>query len=143
MPEFVQTIDDIEITETHVKFGNFLMGLDDIKKASAPQMIIGVAPPRLPEGAGAFVVLEGFIGGSFKIIPLPAKDLDLAKRVVDLIQKAKNIRKQNQPVQSRVTVGECEQCHRVLRVKPNGIKSEMHLTCKCGHVNIINIPEKK
>ena len=41
------------------------------------------------------------------------------------------------PVGQRVKVGSCEKCGRDLRVKPWGVRPEMHLTCKCGHMNTV------
>lgn len=42
----------------------------------------------------------------------------------------------------RVVVGECEACHRPLRVKAHAVRSEMHLARTCGHVNIVHMPEE-
>lgn len=42
---------------------------------------------------------------------------------------------------TRVVVGSCEQCGRALRVKERGIRPRMRLTCKCGHVNLIERAE--
>jgi len=43
--------------------------------------------------------------------------------------------------ESRIVIGECETCHRPLRVKAHAVKSTMRLTCKCGHANIVHVPE--
>ena len=37
----------------------------------------------------------------------------------------------------RVIVGTCEACKRPLRVKSSALSTEMRLTCKCGHLNLV------
>jgi hypothetical protein len=39
--------------------------------------------------------------------------------------------------EQRVEVGLCEVCHRPLRTKSAGLRPDMRLTCRCGHVNVI------
>ena len=44
------------------------------------------------------------------------------------------------PSSNRIVVGECEVCHKPIRVKAHAVRTEMRLTCKCGHVNTIKKP---
>lgn len=42
----------------------------------------------------------------------------------------------------RITVGSCEKCGRSLRLKPKGLRQDMRLTCKCGHVNSVSVDKE-
>ena len=42
----------------------------------------------------------------------------------------------------RITIGSCEKCGRILRLKPNGLRQDMRLTCKCGHQNTVTVSDK-
>ena len=53
----------------------------------------------------------------------------------NILQKALN-------VSSKVKIGNCQQCSRELRVKGRGIKPKMNITCKCGSVNSIDVPNE-
>src|SRR3990172_285518 len=43
---------------------------------------------------------------------------------------------------TRIHVGVCSNCGRALRVKPRGLRENMRLTCKCGHINSIVIDQE-
>jgi hypothetical protein len=42
---------------------------------------------------------------------------------------------------TRIDVGTCSSCGRTLRMKPSGLRQSMRLTCKCGHVNNLEIDQ--
>lgn len=42
---------------------------------------------------------------------------------------------------SRIDIGSCSSCGRTLRVKPRGLRQNLRLTCKCGHVNTVTIDQ--
>jgi hypothetical protein len=42
---------------------------------------------------------------------------------------------------SKISVGVCEKCGRALRTKPNGLKKQMRITCKCGHNNALSVED--
>jgi hypothetical protein len=41
----------------------------------------------------------------------------------------------------RINIGSCSSCGRTLRMKPRGLRQNMHITCKCGHINDIIVDE--
>ncbi len=41
----------------------------------------------------------------------------------------------------RIEVGSCSSCGRTLRVKLGGLRKSIRLTCKCGHVNNLEVDE--
>lgn len=43
---------------------------------------------------------------------------------------------------TRIDVGACANCGRTLHVKPRGLRENMRLTCKCGHINSIVIDQE-
>lgn len=139
----IRLIGDVEVSDTHVKCSDgLLIGLEDIRKVSAAKGVIGVDPNLVRNMAGGVVAIECFVGGIFKVILIPAGNFDQAKEIVEEIQRARKMYKASaESTQGRVVVGECENCHRPLRVKAHAVTREMHLTCKCGHVNTIHVPE--
>jgi hypothetical protein len=64
----------------------------------------------------------------------PSSAVVLAMQIKEAIEIAK---KAGASI-DRVTVGECTNCHRPLRVKANAVRSQMVLTCKCGYKNQIH-----
>lgn len=136
-------IGDVEVSDTHVKCSDgLLISLEDIRKVSAPKILLGVDPSLLPNTAGGVVTIECFVGGHFKVILIPTSNFDQANEMVEEIQRVrKTNRLATQQVEGRIVVGECENCHRPLRVKAHAVTKEMRLTCKCGHVNTIHVPD--
>ncbi len=143
-------IGDVEITETSIRCGDgTLIALADLRQVSAPRMVIGVDPRLQPgevqhrEGSGGLVSLLYAHGGSGP----PAQKLvatqsfEEADEIAAAIQQARKALKAAAPGEGRVAVGECQSCHRPLRVKKHAIKREMNLTCKCGHANKLIVPE--
>lgn len=43
---------------------------------------------------------------------------------------------------TKITLGSCSNCGRTLRVKPRGLRENMRLTCKCGHINTLVIDKE-
>ncbi|MFC1902495.1 hypothetical protein ACFLX4_00285 [Chloroflexota bacterium] len=43
---------------------------------------------------------------------------------------------------TRIDIGSCSNCRRTLRVKLRGLRENMRLTCKCGHINTFVINEE-
>lgn len=148
-------IGGVEVGDAYVKCPDGTnINLGDIRDVSAPRILIGVDPSLLPgtirtgEGPGAAVLIKHVpgVGGRPQDKLVPVSDFDQADEIVKEIQQArkryKSTKVGGQPSQGRIVVGECENCHRPLRVKAHGVKREMHLTCKCGHVNIIHVPDE-
>jgi len=42
---------------------------------------------------------------------------------------------------TRIDIGSCPSCGRTLRVKPRGLRQNVRLTCKCGHINTVTIDQ--
>jgi hypothetical protein len=42
----------------------------------------------------------------------------------------------------RIDVGICSNCGQTLRMKPRGLRENMRLTCKCGHINSVVIDQE-
>jgi hypothetical protein len=42
---------------------------------------------------------------------------------------------------SIMSIGVCEACGKSLRMKPQGLRKNLRMTCKCGHLNLITIED--
>ncbi|MCJ7588748.1 MAG: hypothetical protein MUQ00_12730 [Candidatus Aminicenantes bacterium] len=64
-------------------------------------------------------------------------------RQIAILRGAENASPQNAPPTpsptppERVIVGACEACNRPLRVRESALSTDMRLTCKCGHLNVV------
>lgn len=142
----------LEVTNAYIKCPDgTIINLTDIREVSAPRLLIGIDPNLFPGGvrseqvAGAVLLIRYFPGGTGdrpidKLVPV--EDFDRADELVTEIQKARKMHKAGaEPEQGRIVLGECENCHRPLRVKAHAVTRNMRLTCKCGHMNTIHVPD--
>jgi hypothetical protein len=144
-------IGQVEITEALIRCADGTqIALADIRQVSAPRMVIGVDPRLQPgemrhvEGSGGVVSLlyaHGRSGPPTQKL-VATQSFEEADAIAAAIQQARKALKAADQGEGRVAVGECQSCHRPLRVKKHAIRREMSLTCKCGHANKLIVPEE-
>jgi hypothetical protein len=150
--EMSKVISGVEIGDTWLKCPDgTTIDLANIREVSAPKMIIGRDPSLQPGtirtndvsgGVIHILYLPKGINGQAARIMVRVSNYAHAEELVGEIQKArKQLKSGAEQDEGKVVVGECENCHRELRVKAHAVKKEMHLTCKCGHANTIHPPE--
>jgi hypothetical protein len=137
----------IEINESSLRFDDGLViNLVDIKDVRSAGTVIGhpnhplmvSIASELGKGHGVvYVLYVTRQGPATQLISTadPPSALSLAQR----IQEAVAIARKEATSSERVTVGECAQCHRPIRVKAHAVRPQMILTCKCGHQNKLTV----
>jgi hypothetical protein len=135
----------MRLSETSLEYADgIVIPLADIKEVSAPEVFIGhpnhpltrAIQSELSAGHGVvYLVYVTKDGAATKVIP--TVDRSAAVALAQQIKDAKAAA--NKQTSDRVIVGECEQCHRPLRVKSHAVRAEMVLTCKCGQQNRVHV----
>ena len=142
--------EDIKVGDTSLTLEDgTIIQISDIKEVADGRQVIGASShsimrainSELEKGHGVVYLLYVTNNRpSTAIIPI-----ENHSNTAVLIEQIKNARdflkkKKREVTKTKEEIGKCEKCGRTLRAKIGGLKEKMHITCKCGAISIINVP---